>query len=242
MIRMNAAETLRLALPFWERISKDEKDILVSGTIVQTYKTGTIIMHSTDSMSPGIRIVKSGRLRVYISSADGKQYTIQRISDNELFSIGMSCVLENMIMDVDLETESECEILLIPRAICRRLYDSNPIVKQSTIEIITERFAATMRILESVVFSSMKNRIANSLVEYSLLAGSSVVNVTHANIAADIGTLREVVTRRLKQFQDDGLITIGRGHIAIKNMQGLIDLRGEHLESVSDLLYPKQSS
>ncbi len=199
-------------------------------------------MHSTDSLSPGIRIVKRGRLRVYISSADGKQYTIQRISDNEIFSIGMSCVLNNIIMDVDLETESECEILLIPRALCRRLFDLNPAVKQATIEIISERFSVTMRILESVVFSSMKNRIANALVEQSVLEGAAVINVTHANIAADIGTLREVVTRRLKQFQDDGLITMGRGHITINNMQALIELRGEHLEAVSDLIYPKQSS
>jgi hypothetical protein len=66
-----------------------------------------------------------------------------------------------------------------------------------------------------------------------------VINTTHASIAADLGTTREVVTRILHQFQNDGFVTLQQREIRVDNKRALIDIRGDYLGYISDLLYPK---
>ncbi len=242
MTRMIIENTLRANLPFWNYLAETEKEHLVSNSILREHKPGALIHNCTDVSSPGIQIVRRGSARVFISSPDGKQLTLQRIGDNNLFAIGVTCVLNDTIFDVSLETETKCEVLLIPRAICKKLFDGNMLVKNSTIDLILSRFANTMRILEAVAFTSTRSRLANTLIEQSFLAESSAIRVTHASIAADIGTTREVVTRILHQFQGGGLVTLQPRVIQINNKQALINIRGDYLGYISDMIYPKPNS
>ncbi len=231
--------SLGASLPFWRHLTETEKEHLVAASELVKYQPRVLIHHCTDAKSPGIQIVMRGRARVFISSPDGKQLTLHRIEDYMLLPIGVSCVLANTICDLSLETETHCEVLLIPRAICKKLFDENLRVKTATIDILASRFMRTMRILEAVAFTGTRNRVANSLIEQSFLTGSSALHVTHANIAADLGSTREVVTRILNQFQADGLVTLRQKAIQIDDKQALIDIRGEYLSGISDLLYPK---
>ncbi len=96
-----------------------------------------------------------------------------------------------------------------------------------------------MRIVVAVPFTSTRSRRANTLIEQSFLAGSSVINITHASIAADIGATRAVVSRLLKQFQTDGLVTLRPQIIQIDNKQALIDIRGDYFGYISGLISPK---
>ncbi len=186
-----------------------------------------IVRHSTDEFCPGVQIVRRGRARVFMCSPEGKQLTLQRITDNEPFVIGVSCMLNKTIFDVSLETETECEIAVISREICRRLFDANPAVRNACIGIIAQRFSKTMRVLGSVTFLSMRSRLAGALIEQSVLAGSPVFEATHAGIAADIGSVREVVTKVLRKFQAEGFVTLLRGKIRIEDMQALENIRGD---------------
>jgi CRP/FNR family transcriptional regulator len=239
MTQQYAENILRVVLPFWEHLSDDEKGDLAAVSVLQNYKPGALIHNCTDSNSPGVQIIRRGRARVFISSPDGKQLTLQRIGDNQLFAIGVSCLLNNTIFDVSLETETRCEVILIPRTACKKIFDTNAMIKSSLIDILSSRFAHTMRILEAIAFTSTKSRLANALIEHSFLAESSVINTTHASIAADLGTTREVVTRLLHQFQNDGFVTLQQREIRVDNKRALIDIRGDYLGYISDLLYPK---
>ena len=231
---------LRASLPFWEHLTETEKEHLVTSSELVEYRPRVFIHHCTDTSSPGIQIIRRGRARVFISSPDGKQLTLHRIEDPpQPFAIGVTCVLANTICDVSLETETQCEVLMIPRATCKKLFDTNLRVKAATIDLLSSRFARTMRVLEASTFTGTRSRVANSLIEQSFLAGSSAVNVTHANIAADLGSTREVVTRILNQFQAEGLVTLRQKTIQINNKQALIDIRGGYLGCISDQMYPK---
>ena len=194
MTRQNLSNFLMISLPFWEDLSCEEQEYVAVSSILQEYKSGALIQNSTvGADSPGVQIVKRGRVRAFISSPEGKQLTLQRMGDNQLFAIGLSCVFDDAIFDVSLETETQSEMVLIPRSVCRKLFEANHKAKNSMTNIITTRFATTMRILEAVTFASTKSRLANALIEQSSLAGSIVFKATHARMAADIGSTREVV-------------------------------------------------
>ncbi len=238
MTRMIIEDTLRMSLPFWRHLSEAEKARLIASSMLWEHKPRTLIHHCTDANSPGIQIVRRGRARVFISSPDGKQLTLQRIEPHQLFAIGVSCVLTDTIFDVSLETETQCEVLLIPRATCKNLFDTNLLVKTATLDILSSKFAAIMRILEAIAFTSTRSRLANTLIEHSFLAGSPVINVTHASIAADLGTTREVVTRLLNRFQNDGLVRLRPKIIQIDDQPALMAIRGEYLGHISALMYP----
>ena len=222
----NLQSVFQASLPFWCDMTDSERDNLVAVSKLKTYKRGTIINNSTDKSGPGVQIVTRGRTRAYISSPDGKQLTLQRIKDNEIYILGVSCVLDNSIFDVSLETETECAVALIPRAACKRLFDTNIAVKNGIISMIASRFSQAMHTLESVAFVSTGSRLANALIEQSVLAGSLTFATTHAKIAADIGSAREVVTRLLNQFQRNGVLTLTRGMIRINDIQAISDMRG----------------
>ncbi len=241
MTRQNLRNVLRISLPFWGDLSREEQEDVEVNLIMQEYKSGALIHNNTiGANSPGVQIVKHGRVRAFISSPEGKQLTLQRMGDNQLFAIGLSCVFDDAIFDVSLETEMQSEMVLIPRSVCKRLFDTNHNAKSAMTNIITSRFATTMRILEAVTFASTKSRLANALIEQSSLAGSFVFKATHASMAADIGSTREVVTRLLNQFQINGLLTLLRGKIQIDDRQALIDMRGGYLEYISNPLCPQK--
>jgi CRP/FNR family transcriptional regulator len=235
----NLSEVFKKTLPFWNVLLETEKEQIITTATRQIYKPKTVIQHSTNANSPGVQIVWHGRARAFISSPDGKQLTLQRVLAEEVFAIGISCILDKCIFDVGLETETQCEIVLIPRDVCKKLFDANIEVKRATINILASKLSKTMHILESVAFTSTKSRLANALIEQSSLAGSLVFKATHANIAFDLGTTREFVSRLLGQFQNDGLVTLRRGKIQINNRQALLDMRGDYLGYISNLLYPK---
>ena len=239
MTKHSMKNLLRNSLIFWNELSPAEQEVLACHSTVQKYKAGALIYHCTSANSPGIQIVKQGRVRAFISSPEGRQLTLQRISDNQMFAIGVSSVLDDAIFDVNLETETPCEMILIPRDICKRTFDSNVTVRTAVRKILAARLATTMRILEAITFTSTKSRLANALIEQSVSTGSLIINATHSSIASDIGSAREVVTRLLNQFQADGFLKLIRGKIQIEDKQALIDLRGSYLEYIGELLYPK---
>lgn len=226
----------RDCLPFWEGLSEEEKELLVTNSLQQTFKPGSLIPHCTDAANPGVQIITQGRVRAFISSEDGKQFTILRSLKHKYFSIGASCVLDDVVYDVSLEAETFCEIVLIPKAICKRLFETNFLINRATIGDIASKLSHTLKLLQMVTFESPRSRVVNALIEYSYLAGSPVFNVTHEKIALEIGTLREVVSRNLEQLQAEGLITLQRGKIRINNAQNLLKARDTaRLHSVTKL-------
>ena len=213
---------LQNTLPFWKNLSDNDREILLNGVNTQSYNIGSVFYHGSEECS-GVRIVKSGRLRVFISSQNGKEMTIYRLFDRDFCMMSIACMLKNINFGVNLETETDCEIIKIPHEIYRNLLDSNNAVKNFTLDIVASKFTDVMWLFEQLVFSNIEKRLATVLLEQSTYFDAHILKITHEKIAADLGTAREVVTRQLKQFQSEGLVALSRGKIEILNEKALID-------------------
>ena len=107
------------------------------------------------------------------------------------------------------------------QCVYRKLYDESGIVKDYTMEMISEKFSDIMWLFNQFVFSNVASRIASALLDHKVMERSDSLAITHEALARDAGTAREVVTRILKQFQADGLVKLTRGKVEILNEAGL---------------------
>ena len=123
--------------------------------------------------------------------------------------------VKRMDVELDMEMETDCVVYTIPKRLYKSLYDENGSVKDYTMEMISEKFSDIMWLFNQFVFSNVASRLAGALLEHRAMEGSDILPVTHEVLARDAGTAREVVTRLLKQFQEDGMVRLTRGKVEI---------------------------
>ena len=213
-------ELLRNAFPFWESLTEQQKTELCRNTLKSHCEKKTQL-HFGGGECAGVQIIGSGRVRVFITSPGGGDITLFRLIGGDVSILSAACMLNGMDIELDMEMETDCTIYTIPKKVYRRLYDESVVVKDYTMEMISEKFSDIMWLLNQFLFSNVASRIAGALLEHRALEGGDELSLTHETVAKDAGTAREVVTRILKQFQSDGLVKLGRGKVIIVDPERL---------------------
>lgn len=214
---------MKEALPFWDKITGDQQKQLARTTTAHAYSKGESMDNGTQGCM-GLLLVKSGQVRAFILSESGKEITLYRLFERDLCIFSASCMLKDIHFDIYMEAERDSSILLIPTTVYNELNKSSLAVSNYTSELISSRFTDVMWVMEQVVFMSFDKRLANFLLEQSIIDGSDTLNITHEVIAKHMGSAREVVTRMLQYFQNEGMVTHFRGGITITDRKKLENL------------------
>jgi CRP/FNR family transcriptional regulator len=207
-------------LPFFKKLNDPDRQTVVAAVLKTVYKQGEIIL-SKEKECNGLVLVKSGQLRAFFELEDGKEITLYRLLASDVCILSASCVLKNISFNVTLEAEKDSVIYIIPAAFWGHLTDHNIEAKAFSMELVSGRFSEVMWVMEQLVSKNMRQRIAGFLLEQSVLEESETLAVTHEIIAKNLGTAREVISRTLKYFENDGIIHLSRGQIHITDMKRL---------------------
>ncbi|WP_326910779.1 Crp/Fnr family transcriptional regulator [Sedimentibacter sp. MB31-C6] len=210
-------------LEFWTKLNSREQKNLIDNIEKKSFPKNKIVYEGLDDCK-GLILVKSGQLRTFILSENGKEVTLYRLFEDDVCIMSASCALNNITFDVYIEAEKNSEILLIPSEIYMRLSENNIYVQKFTNEITLSRFSDVMWIMEQVLFMSFDKRLAIFLLEQSNIEKSNTLYITHEDIAKNIGSAREVVSRMLKYFQNEGYVKTERGNILITDKKKLLQL------------------
>jgi CRP/FNR family transcriptional regulator len=210
-------------LPFFDKLTDYEKDLLATNLTEKTYSKGSHI-HSGSQDCSGLIIVKSGQLRAYILSGSGKELTLYRLLDDDICLFSASCMLKQINFDILVDAEKESSCFIIPVNIYQYLTEKNQNVADFTNNLMSKRFSDVMWLIEQTLFKSFDERLATFLIDQSSIENNMRLNITHEEIANHLGSAREVVTRMLKHFQSDGLVNITRGAIEITDIDKLFKL------------------
>lgn len=210
-------------LPFINRLDQAELNLLLSTCSKSAYAPGEIILNR-DKECNGLVIVKSGQLRAYFESEDGKEITLYRLLSGDICILTASCVLKNITFEVTLEVEKDSMVTFVPATTWGKLAEKNSFVKEFSMGLVNERFSETMWVMEQMVSKNMGQRVAAFLLEQSALENSETLFMTHETIAKNLGTAREVVSRILKYLENDGLLKLSRGLIALTDLKSLRDM------------------
>lgn len=211
--------------PFWNDLTADEQSRFANSTHLRSYKKGETV-HQPDDKCEGMIYMMSGRLRIYILSEDGREITLYRLEQGEICVLSASCVIDAISFDVFIEAETEAEVYLTDATTLRLLSESNPHLMIFNQRIALDRFSDIMWTMQQVLFFSVDRRIAGFLLNEADKSGDSVVHTTHEQIATSIGSAREVVSRMLKRFADDGFIRLARGSVEILDRDSIKDISG----------------
>lgn len=223
MLNDDDIELLNEHLPFLKKLNEtDYRSIVMAGS-KSSYVHGDTIQNKEKECS-GIVVVKSGQLRAYLESEDGKEITLYRLLSWDICILTASCVLKSITFEVTLEVEKDSEVYFIPAAIWGKLAEKNIVVKEFSMELVSERFSEVMWVMEQMVSKNMGQRVAAFLLEQSTLDESETLTMTHETIAKNLGTAREVISRILKYLENDGLLKLSRGQIQLINLKKLREI------------------
>lgn len=203
----------RKIFPFWNEITQSDRDFICRNSFALTYSKGTNI-HDGSECS-GVILVRSGSLRLYIMSEDGKDITLYRLHKGDMCMLSASCVLQTITFDVFVDAEETSECYVVSGSAFAEISVLNPKIKIFALETAVSRFSDVMWVMQQILFMSMDKRLAIFLTDESARTESDTITLTHEQIARYIGSAREVVSRMLKYFAAEGIVEVFRGGIKI---------------------------
>ena len=210
-------------LPFWDKLTAQQRQSVSSVIEFRKVAKGTHI-HDSSAQCLGLVAVKSGQLRAYILSEDGREITISRLFEYDVSLLSASCVMPDMQFNVMIEAEKDSEFWSIPACLFKNLVDDSLAVSNYCRSLLTSNFSELMWLMEQIMWKSFDKRLAAFLLEECNLEGTDELKITHEKIANHMGTAREVVTRMLRYFQNEGLVKLTRGAIEITDTKKLANL------------------
>jgi CRP/FNR family transcriptional regulator, anaerobic regulatory protein len=195
---------------FCRNNSKLAEELALQGRM-QTLPEKSAIYVEGDSCS-AIALVISGEIRVYKSNEAGRELTLYEIGPGDTCILNASCILAGIGYPANAVTAAKTEVLLLPAGVFRQLLDSHSELQFYVYTMLSQRLTAIMALIEEIVFNRLDRRLFDYLLERS---ENNLVAKTHQNIANDLGTSREVISRLLKDFAHKGIVRGERNVIEI---------------------------
>lgn len=208
--------------PFWGEISQSDREYICQNSYSVTYTKGKNIHDGTECS--GVILVRSGSLRTYILSDEGKEITLYRLHKGDMCMLSASCVLQSITFDVFIDAEEDSNCYVISGPAFSDISNRNPNIKIFALETAVSRFSDVMWVMQQILFMSMDKRLAIFLLDEASRTGSDTIMLTHGQIARYIGSAREVVSRMLKYFVNDGIVEVSRKDIKLLDKKRLRQL------------------
>lgn len=205
---------------FWDKLTDEEKKQIQDSAQCRTYRENQMVSGS-DSDCLGMFFVCSGTIRVYLLSEDGKEATVRRIHKGELCMVSGSCMLSTVPFDVQIDAESESEVLILPSPMLKNIMEHNIYVENFIYKNMNESFSDMIAAVQKMLFASLEQRLAGFLLDESVRAKSMEIHMTQEQIARAIGSAREAVSRTLKQMVKEGSVELFRGGVRILDKKRL---------------------
>ena len=209
--------------PIWDKLTPEQQSRILSVSDFQKVKSGTVL-HDGSPECLGLLLVRSGQLRAYLLSEEGREITIYRFFEMDICLFSASCVMPNMQFDIRIEAEKDSELWIIPACLYQNLMDESIAVSNYSHDLITNHFSELMWLMEQIMWKSFDKRLAAFLLEESVLEGTPSLKITHEKIANHMGPAREVVTRMLRYFQGEGMVRLTRGTVELTDTRQLQQL------------------
>jgi CRP/FNR family transcriptional regulator len=205
------------ALPFFAALDAETRRRVVAEARRVALPEGAHVFETGQS-AEAFLIVEAGVVRVQLTAQNGREIVLYRVSPGDSCVLTTSCLLDSEAYAAEAICETDVRAIALPRAAFRRLLDGEPTFRDAVLAAYAGRVADLILTIEETRLHRVDARLAALLAEH---ARDGRVTATHQDLAAELGTAREVVSRTLKRFERSGAVTLGRGLIEIRNRRRL---------------------
>jgi len=210
MAKVNSEQFIEIFPFFRDSPPKLIEDILFSSR--HAFRCRDTVTQLEGELCTDLELMLSGEKKVYKSSSAGREITLYEVGRGEACILNSICILSDTPCPVNGMTITDVDSLLIPARDFKKLISNYEEMRAFVFGSISQRLAAVLELLGEIVFAKMDRRLFDYLVEKS---ENGTLSMTHQQIANDLGTAREVVSRLLKDFERKGKVTLSRGHIQL---------------------------
>lgn len=214
--------------PFWDKLDRHWQDRLAGSATIRSYQKNTVI-HQGRQNCLGLLLILSGQVRAYILTEEGRELTLYRLFERDICLFSASCVFNSIQFDVFINADQDTQLIHIPPDVYRECIEESAAASMYTNELMASRFSEVMWVLDQVLSKKLDSRLAALLLEEASLQNTRDLTITHEQIANHLGSAREVITRMLKYFQSEGLVSLSRGHVTLCDTAGLAAAAGDSL-------------
>lgn len=202
------------SFPIWNQLTKNQQDRLLGSLMTSRVSKGTVV-HNGSADCTGLLLLKSGQLRAYILSDEGREITLYRLFDMDMCLFSASCIMRSIQFEIIIEAEKDTELWIIPADVYKNIMNESAPAANYTNELMASRFSDVMWLIEQIMWKSLDKRVAAFLLEEAAIEGTYELKITHETIANHLGSHREVITRMLRYFQNEGMVRLSRGMVAV---------------------------
>jgi CRP/FNR family transcriptional regulator len=215
-----AADGDILALyPILEHLSEAARERLRGRAQLLKLPAGTTVFDERQACQ-GFPFVLSGSIRVVKAAPNGRELPLYRVTPGETCIISSACLLGQAPYNARGVTETQTTLLVLPFADFQALL-GEAAFRDFVFQLFSERIADLMQLIEEVAFRKLDQRLA------ALLLGKGQrLHTTHQHLADELGSVREIVSRLLKGFAEQGLVALSREQVEILDPAGLRRIAG----------------
>ena len=210
MISKEDIKHLEKIFPFWLDMKQNDRAKIILSSRILSLKKNSIFFNSHEL--DGLLFLKSGKLRFFLSSLDARELPLYYLNSMEVeFFENFNAKTISTILDIAFIVEKNSEILLIPYSVLNLFRDKYSIMEKFLHNLTREKLSKSLLSLQNILLIPLKDRLLNFL--YSL--NKTEISLTHEEIAKNLGSSREVISRNLKVLEKENFLKINRKKIII---------------------------
>lgn len=177
-------------------------------------KAGTVIMDigQTVRIMP---IILSGSIRISRTDEDGREILLYYVNSNESCAMTFTCCMQQHASEIKAVAEEDVEMLSIPVNLMDEWMAKYPSWKSFVMRTVQNRFHELLKTIDQIAFQKLDERLVNYLKEKAKTTGSSLINISHEQIAKELASSREVISRLLKKLETDNKLLLYRNQIKL---------------------------
>ena len=213
---VSEAQRLLALYPALSGLSADQLQELTRPQNILRLPAGTQVF-AEQQPCQGFPLLVKGSIKVIKLAASGRELLLYRVLPGGSCIISSSCLLGHTDYNARGIAETPLTLVILPVATFSTLMLMHAPFRDFVFHLFADRIGELMQLVEEVAFSRLDQRLAKLL----LARDESALNVTHQQLADELGSVREIVSRLLKGFAAQGLVTLGREHLTIADRAGL---------------------
>jgi CRP/FNR family transcriptional regulator len=215
MLTQDALQRLLAAYPVFSGLPAALRDELVAHAASAHLEQGAIVFDENQACQ-GFPLLLSGNIRVIKVAPSGRELLLYTVSPGESCILTTSCLLGETRYHARGVVAEDMEMVILPPPVFRTLADAHPPFRNYIFGLFSDRMTDLMQLVSAVAFQKLDQRLAALL-----LSRASPIHTTHQALADELGSVREIISRLLRQFAEQGWIKLGREQIDVVDIKSL---------------------